>query len=346
MRPGEPPTLVNGYAPNFRNRNFEGGDSALNPENFVSRYARSSAAEDFAESYRAYLKRPAELMNASPEKFLFINAKSRKYPPDEIRSIAVEAGVDLPLAMASLRGAGLRDHTLDLIEKRNGLEKAGAAGTAAGDVLESLPAHAGDPGFAARLMADPEDALGAETWDRLTARERQLLQDPEYTGKLLAAAAANKAAPADKVTAGDVKGWRAYLKDLLREGPEGDHSAGDLLRKLHKPEYWDQLSPRMRDLFDSKAGKDFFKAMANDKNFVDITNLAWKERQGHDVRAVHRWKNVDAYLDRLGPADVEELARMIDRGLTNREAKLMSRANAQLATTGEFPRADGNPPGM
>ncbi len=57
-------------------------------------------------------------------------------------------------------------------------------------------------------------------------------------------------------------------------------------------------------------------------------------------------KNVDAYLDRLGPADVEALTQMIDRGLSKEEIKRMSESNAKLARTGEFPRADGDPPGM
>ncbi|RMF00815.1 MAG: hypothetical protein D6768_11945 [Chloroflexi bacterium] len=46
---------------------FESGGTG-----FVSDYARSNKSEDFAESYRAYVRNPAALLRANPEKYEFM----------------------------------------------------------------------------------------------------------------------------------------------------------------------------------------------------------------------------------------------------------------------------------
>lgn len=50
---------------------------------FVSDYARSNKFEDFAESYRAYVRNPAALLRANPEKYEFMRQNvfsNREYP--------------------------------------------------------------------------------------------------------------------------------------------------------------------------------------------------------------------------------------------------------------------------
>ncbi len=218
VRQGPPETLVNGYDEYFRTVDFESRDYAKNSTNFVSDYAKESAVEDFAESYRVYLSNPGELMAKAPDKFLYLNAQSRKYTPEQVAGFANVMGVDLPFVMAGMGKSNLRPDTLEQVAQKNGLEVP-LAGTGSGDAIAMIQEKALEPAFALKLKEDPRAALGAAAWSKLSAKEQALLEDDAYVNKLLAVTAANKTTPADTVSDGDVQGWKGFLGDILLQPP-------------------------------------------------------------------------------------------------------------------------------
>ncbi|MDB5101241.1 MAG: hypothetical protein JWM80_5662, partial [Cyanobacteria bacterium RYN_339] len=62
--------------------------------------------EDFAESFQAFMTNPQALLKASPEKFLFLNAESRQFPPAKVLEMAKTAGIDLTQVVTSLLVGG------------------------------------------------------------------------------------------------------------------------------------------------------------------------------------------------------------------------------------------------
>jgi hypothetical protein len=352
VRQGPPETLVNGYDDYMSTVNLEANDGAKDPSNFVSDYARTAAAEDFAESYRMYLGKPGELLAKAPDKFLYINAQSGKYGSAELKKMAAEQGVDLPFAMAELARTGLRGVTVDNIAKANGLEIP-AQGSGAGDAIELIQEKSTDAAFAAQLKADPQAALGPELWNKLSASEQALLKKPEYVQSLLSATAANKTAPKDKITDGDVKGWKKFLTDLLvdpipqAELGNDDLVFGQLIRRLHEPKVWNNLSPEFKQLLDSPKGQQFLRQMADDDNFLDFSKLAYKTEVGilgeQQVLKQKQFANLLAHIQRLGPADVDALQVMINKGLNRDQLSKISAAHGQLAQTGAYPAAGAIP---
>ncbi|MBM3274616.1 MAG: hypothetical protein FJZ00_05665 [Candidatus Sericytochromatia bacterium] len=352
VRQGPPETLVNGYD-NFMNTvNLEANDGAKDPSNFVSDYAKTAAAEDYAESYRMYLGKPGELLAKAPDKFLYINAQSGKYGGEELKKMAAEQGVDLPFAMAELARTGLRGVTVDNIARANGLEIP-AKGSGAGDAIDLIQDKSTDAGFAAQLKADPQAALGPEIWDKLSASEQALLKKPEYVQSLLSATAANKTAPKDTITDGDVNGWKKFLTDLLVDPipktklGNDDLVFAELMQRLHDPKVINNLSPEFKQLLDSPKGQQFLRQMADDDNFLDFSRLAYRTEVGLlgdlQVRKRLQFDNLLDHIQRLSPADVDALQVMINKGLNKDQLSKISAAHEQLAQTGAYPAAGAIP---
>ncbi|MBM3266211.1 MAG: hypothetical protein FJZ01_01065 [Candidatus Sericytochromatia bacterium] len=363
VRGGQPETLVDGYDEFFRAIDLEAADHPKDAGNFVSPYAKESAVEDYAESYRYYISNPGELMAKAPDKFLYLNAQSGKYSPEQVQQYANIMGVNLPLAMAELARTDLRPGTLADIAAKNGLAVPGP-GSGAGDAMALIHERAADPAFSAALRSDPRAALGDELWGRLSPSEQAVFAKPGYAESVLAAAAANRAAPRDAVQDGDVATWRRFMLDLLNDPPAAvkvsltnagespESRARKLSDMLHDPKYWGSFSEQTRALFDSANGKAFIGMMASDATTLDITKLAWNTRTisgqyftGQISTASAHYATIKEYLEGMGPADFDAITKIVSRGVDADTARQISDANRKLAKTGNAAFA-GPIPGM
>lgn len=164
---------------------------AARNDNFVSKYAMTNPTEDFAESYQAFLSDPKKLMEAAPEKFLFINAQSQKYNASEVKGFAQQTGQDLDAVTTELMlKSGLKQETLNAILTVNGvaadkgaLISEAASSLSSGDALSQawakIATDAKDPQAAARLLSDPAGSLG-EVWSKLSPEEQALVADKKF----------------------------------------------------------------------------------------------------------------------------------------------------------------------
>lgn len=183
----------------------------------VKGYSMASPLEDFAESYRAYYLDPQMLAKQAPDKFLFLNAVSKKYSAAQVQQYFKAAGQDPQAVATKLATTGLEQSTLDNIYKVNGLTaNAQALGQAAAQALNTdaqLPpitqafltlqqkVASGDLSFVSTFTKDPAKALG-DLWNKLkpaeqaqfdTEAKRVSLVQGMQSGKLSGAAMANQA---------------------------------------------------------------------------------------------------------------------------------------------------------
>lgn len=92
-----------------------------------ARFATANGApldprEDFGEAFMNYMAAPRELLQASPEKFLFLDAQAGKYSPAQVKQMAAEAGVDLTQVVTGLLVSGRASQaTIDRICSLHGL---------------------------------------------------------------------------------------------------------------------------------------------------------------------------------------------------------------------------------
>lgn len=178
-------------------------------DNFVSKYAKTSPVEDFAESYRVFITDPKAMMEQAPDKFLYINAQSQRYSASEVKGYAQQAGQDLEtIGTDLLLHSGLKQGTLNSILTVNGLEPDRAAiRSDAASKLNSpdplsqawarLTFASKDPALSQAFLSDPASALG-EVWDQLKPEERAIFSDTNFMharlGELQAGFASAKSA--------------------------------------------------------------------------------------------------------------------------------------------------------
>ncbi|MEB3195618.1 MAG: hypothetical protein VKP62_00290 [Candidatus Sericytochromatia bacterium] len=154
-------------------------------------YAMVNPLEDFAESFRAFYTDPTLLARKAPDKFLFLNASSRKYSPDQAQALLRQVGRDAQKVATELSTSGISQETFDRIAKANGIrantavlgsqaEGALALARKAGKPLLPLQqafmliqekVSARDATFVATFTRDPAQALGA-LWSRLSPAEQ------------------------------------------------------------------------------------------------------------------------------------------------------------------------------
>ena len=162
-------------------------------------YSMTDPMEDFAESYRAYYLDPALLVKKTPDKFLYLNAISRKFAPDQVAGLFQEHGRDAQKVATQLAGSGLSQETLDKVFRANGVSadartlgsNAAAAYKAARGVVQGVaevPAFRQaymliqqksaeqDLGFISTFTKDPAKALG-ELWGKLSPAEQGQFAD-------------------------------------------------------------------------------------------------------------------------------------------------------------------------
>ncbi|MBM3268151.1 MAG: hypothetical protein FJZ01_10935 [Candidatus Sericytochromatia bacterium] len=167
-------------------------------DNFVSKYAATAPGEDFAESYSSYLLNPGLLLQKAPEKFLFINAESKKYTQEQVRELATKAKIDLDGVATDLVGkADLKQETLTAIVTTHGLKPAPSAMMAAvttqnmtplmaawADIVRAIQA---DPTKAAEAVQDPQALVRKENWDKLIDQDRWVFQNKGFMERTIKA---------------------------------------------------------------------------------------------------------------------------------------------------------------
>ncbi len=214
---------------------FASGVKAARTDNFVSTYAKTNPEEDFAESYAAYLQDPATLMKRAPDKFLFINATSKKYTAAQVAQYAKDAGVGLSQVATDLVvNSSLHQKTLDDIVSVNGVTvdprsvaaEAASARSAPSPLMQAwgsiVASYGRDPkGTAAELQGDPQQLVGSAAWGKLSDSDRQMLQDPTFARSMIAslsrgAASARSGADATRL-AEQQAATNAALHSLLED---------------------------------------------------------------------------------------------------------------------------------
>jgi hypothetical protein len=329
--------------------------SPLNKDNFVSEYARESAAEDFAESYRTYIANPNLLMQKAPEKFLFINATSKKYTNAELNDLATKNSADLPFAIAELKKSNFRPETLGKILQSNGFDpRTGDPGTGAGDAFAYIQRNANTYDFVSRFTANPQAALGSTTWSKLTPGEQALLKSPSYVTGLLDGARANAAQLADTVSDQDVKALQTFMSKLVNTVPSDAQKAA-MSSQINpstaasaRINYYTDLvnasgfSPGMKQLF---ASTNAISTAAYDTKLSGQLEALWggftyRGRQyGPTTRDAAKLSAMNTGIGNIGLAEVQALGDALKSGYFKGGA--FGNAFAAAAVTGgvNFPAA-------
>lgn len=157
-------------------------------------YSMTNPKEDFAESYRAYYNDTELLVRKAPDKFLFMNAVSRRYDADQVKALFERAGKDPQAVATELAKTGLNQDTLANIYKVNGLSAdAGSLAASAAKALaggEDLPpfrkawmtlqdkvtSKNPDLGFVGTFVNDPAKAFGP-LWAQFSDAEKAQFGD-------------------------------------------------------------------------------------------------------------------------------------------------------------------------
>lgn len=227
-------------------------------------YAMTSPLEDFAESYRAFQNDPDMLIKQAPDKFLFLNANSRRFSPEQVAERFKAAGVDLKATATKLASVGLTQETLDKINRANGLTAdVQVLGAQAEKVLkkDDVPAFqrvylelqasvaAKDTAFLAGFLSDPAKALG-ETWGQLSEAEKAQFTSPqqrqELLGKLQRGQASYASAASEGLKRVHLKALQSLASDLVDRGDFRDALASDPERALAGNKHYAQLPPAVR----------------------------------------------------------------------------------------------------
>ncbi|MEB3223848.1 MAG: hypothetical protein VKS61_17375 [Candidatus Sericytochromatia bacterium] len=159
-------------------------------------YSMVNPLEDFAESFRAFYTEPELLLRKAPDKFLYLNSQSRRYPPGEVPGLLAAGGHDPKAVATAMAASGLSQESFERIARTNGIQAdAQVLGAQAGKELQSArksgrlvpplrqafltlqqKVAAGDQGFAQQFVKEPAKAL-AGVWERLSPAEQAQLGD-------------------------------------------------------------------------------------------------------------------------------------------------------------------------
>lgn len=158
-------------------------------------YSMTNPKEDFAESYRAYYNDVELLVRKAPDKFLFLNAQSRRYSPEQVQALFERAGKNPQAVATDLATTGLNQDTLARVYKMNGLNAnqhslAADAAKALAEVGSDLSAFRKgwmtlqekvtsknpDLAFVGTFVNDPAKAFGA-LWNEFSDAEKAQFAD-------------------------------------------------------------------------------------------------------------------------------------------------------------------------
>lgn len=227
-------------------------------------YSMTSPLEDFAESYRAFQNDPDQLVAKAPDKFLFINANSRKYTPEQVAERFKAAGVDLRATATKLASVGLNQDTLDRINKANGLTAdVKALGAQAAEMLKKsdvpafqqvyLKLQTGvaqkDNGFLVKFLTEPDAAMG-DTWHALSPEEQAQFasaeQRQDLVTKLQKGQASYASASSEGLKSIHVKALQSLASALIDRADFRDALAKDPEQALASNPAFAQLPPSVR----------------------------------------------------------------------------------------------------
>ncbi|HEY9766342.1 MAG TPA: hypothetical protein V6C82_08245 [Chroococcales cyanobacterium] len=325
---------------------------AKKTSNFVSNYAKTDPAEDFAESYRAYANDPDSLMKAAPDKFLFINSTSRKYSAEEVGEMAKKAGVDLKkVATELVVNSGLKQENLNNILKVQGLtadknavlndsqtkKPLDALGIATARITaETLK---GNQDFIDGLKRDPQAAIGPVTWSKLSKEERALLSDKQFVGKMVEDVKAGAASQTSLDNQIHIELARQGVKDLMSNMVNDSKFRSALQqdpeKALRDSGIWAKLPAEMREPLIDPKNKTAFNAMLDRVGSVQTMGQFTLQKGNIE-------KNITAYVAKLTPESFQTFAQQLgDKDFPEKGAQNMT----SIMTTGmDLDEKTGAPP--
>lgn len=333
-------------------------------DNFVSQYAKADPIDDFAESYRAYLNDPASLMTAAPEKLLFINAQSGKYTRDEMAGLAQKAGVDLQDVFTTLVLDGnLKQETLNAISEMNGVQadkrriSSGAeapSGDALAEATSKITAKAivGDSAFVNQLLSNPQAALGAELWDKLSADEQDMLKDRDFVRGIVSDLGAGRASAASAGLSIKIEIARDGVRDTfsLLGGTDGksqqfrNQLAADPEAALKQAGLWEKLPEEIRKPFVDPSNRQAVQQLAQAVSASQPSGkMGWLLKVGNQSVAPEvASKNLEAYVKDLQPEHFKAFAeRLNDPEFAGKSAQVLQ----SVIKTGQAPAWTSGDPG-
>lgn len=245
-------------------------------------YSMTNPLEDFAESYRAFQMDPELLVRKAPDKFLYLNANSAKYTPEQIQVFFERAGKD-PKATATslLTNSGLNQTTIEKVFKANGL--AGNTEALAHSAEKALAKGAELPAFRQAFMEiqkrvsdrdltfvnaftkDPSKALGA-VWSGLSEAERFQFADEAgrveivqkmQKGLMSYATGATQGLAAMESAAVQELGNKLMSESFLNQVQD------DPAKALATLEHQAHLPPAVQALLETEKGRESFKRFAS-----------------------------------------------------------------------------------
>lgn len=337
---------------------------ATRDDNFVSQYAKVDPIDDFAESYRAYLNDPDLLMKAAPDKFLFLNAQSGKYTSGEMAQFAEKAGVDLQDIFTTLVLDGkLKQETLNAISEMNGVQAdkrriASGADAPNGDALAeatsviTAKAIVGDAAFVNQLLTNPQQALGADLWDRLSVDEQDMLKDRDFVRNLVSDLGAGRASAASASLSIQIEIAREGVRDTfaLLGGTDAKAQqfraamATDPESALKQAGLWDKLPDELRKPFVDPRNRAAVKELAQAVSASQPSGrLGWLLKVGNQtVSPEVASKNLEAYVKNLQPEHFKAFAeRLNDPDFPGKAAQLLQ----AVIKTGQAPSTVSDGPG-
>lgn len=286
-------------------------------DNFVSKYAMTNPAEDFAESYQAFLNDPKKLMQVAPEKFLYINAQSQRYGASEVKGFAQQTGQDLAAVSTELMlNSGLKQETLNALLGVNGLsvDKAALVSEAAsqlstGDALSQawakIAVDAKDPASASRLLSNPEAALGA-VWGKLSADEQALFKDGSFMQARVSELQGGTASFRSSADATQTEAHRRAIGDLvgglLNDAGFAQSLGANPAQALQASGLGERLSPEVAEAFAANPE-------AASKLTDELSRLMANAGSGERARFA---QNLDRALVQLGPEHFSAFAMALN----------------------------------
>lgn len=302
-------------------------------DNFVSKYAGTDPGEDFAESYSSYLLNPGLLLQKAPEKFLFINAESKKYTTEQVTDLAKIAGVDLNRVATDLVKEGsLKQETLiDIVSthdlKPNQAEILGNLSAkghkpALMDAWAQIVTHLrANPESADQIVADPSSVIRKDTWDKLIDQDRWVLGNKEFMHKMLGAMGKGMAGVKSASAATELEEYRGGTDKILH-----------LL--LEDPVFRNELVANPANTM-VKAGlsgalpADVTQALCKEENREALKNLVktLNKMASNDQEWEKYQANIRKLSAQMGPDHFEAFAELLgDRKGTDQAAKVLENA--------------------
>jgi hypothetical protein len=302
---------------------------AARSDNFVSKYAKTDPGEDFAESYAFYLLNPGLLLEKAPEKFLFINAQSKKYGASQVQEFAGKAKVDLTAVATKLVQAGeLKQETLNDILSTHGLRPDSAAVMATDPVAEAkspLMAAWGkimakvqaEPEAYNQVVEDPKSAVGGMIWNSLTDQDRWALGNKDFMHKMVGSLGKGFASQKSVFNATVLQEQRSAtdkaLNLLLNDSVWRNQLIADPAKTLEVSGLTKALPPDVVKALTSEDNRDALKEMVKRVNALAKDESQWDKYQDNLKRLASQMgpEHFAAFVESLNDSKNEDQAAKV-----------------------------------